>query len=410
MDLETIIANGLCAGCGLCESIAGQARVEMRLTEIGQLRPKVKLALDQVTADLISEICPGIHVKGPDSPPRGFLHPLWGPLVTLHLGWASNPEIRHKAAAGGALTALACHLLTSGAVDAILHVRASATQPLLTDAWVSTTIEEVISAAQSRYGPGAPLTKVHSLLDAGIRFAVIGKPCDIAAIRNLQRCDDRADRLIPFLLTIFCGGVPSLGTARRIVAYHGIVEEEVSLFRWRGNGWPGPTRIETRDGRAFELSYDKVWYSKDVPWTYDIQFRCKICPDAIGELADISCPDGWIMKNGKPIHEEAPGVNVIIARTQKGAELVQSATEAGVLTLEPFTADELDRMHADHIPRKIENPGRLRALGEESTPRPNFANFRDEAMIARAGPERDCEAERKARRRLRAGANREPLP
>ena len=409
MKLETIVTYGYCAGCGICESIAGRDRVEMRLTSAGQLRPKVKEPLDGPTADLISEICPGIRVRGPEAPARGLLHPIWGPLVSLHRGWASDPAVRHQAAAGGALTALARHLLDTKAVEAVLHVRASAEHPLLTDACISRTAEEVLAASQSRYGPGAPLTQVHSLLQAGTRFAVVGKPCDIAAIRNIQRKDHRAVGQIPYLLTIFCGGVPSLHTARRIAAYLGIAEEEVSLFRWRGNGWPGPTRVETKDGRVFELSYDEVWYSKDVPWTYDIQFRCKICPDAIGELADVACPDGWIMDNGRPIHTEAPGVNVIIARTERGADLIQSAAEAGVISLRPFTADELDSMHADHIPRKIEHPARLRALVQEGAPPPNFENFRDEDMISRAGPECDREAELKMRRRVQSGANREPL-
>ena len=74
--------------------------------------------------------------------------------------------------------------------------------------------------------------------------------------------------------------------------------------------------MRSKDGTVKELSYDTVWYEPGVPWTYDIQYRCKICPDAIGELADVSCPDGWVMENGKPVHKEAPGQNVFVARTE----------------------------------------------------------------------------------------------
>ena len=122
------------------------------------------------------------------------------------------------------------------------------------------------------------------------------------------------------------------------------------------------THIESTDGRVFEIDYDTAWFDPTVPWTYDIQFRCKICPDAIGEAADVSCPDGWVMEDGKPIHREAPGVNVVLPRTAAGRRLVAEAAAAGDIHLEPFTLAELDLMHADHYQRKLENPGRLLGL------------------------------------------------
>jgi coenzyme F420 hydrogenase subunit beta len=112
--------------------------------------------------------------------------------------------------------------------------------------------------------------------------------------------------------------VPTIETAKKIANYHGVSPEEISVFRWRGNGWPGPTHIETHDGREFNITYRKAWSSNDVPWKYDMQFRCKICPDAIGEQADVSCPDSWVMIDGKPVHDEAPGANLFVARTKRG--------------------------------------------------------------------------------------------
>jgi hypothetical protein len=35
--------------------------------------------------------------------------------------------------------------------------------------------------------------------------------------------------------------------------------KDVSLFRFRGHGCPGPTRIEAHYGRAFEQTYDDTW-------------------------------------------------------------------------------------------------------------------------------------------------------
>jgi coenzyme F420 hydrogenase subunit beta len=230
----------------------------------------------------------------------------------------------------------------------------------------------------------------------------------VGAIRNLGRIDPRVATQIPYLITLFCGGAPTVFTAEKVVRYHGVEVDEVGVFRWRGNGWPGPTHVETKDGRVFDLTYDYVWYTPGVPWTYDIQFRCKICPDAIGELSDIACPDGWIMENGKPIHREAPGQNVFVVRTEVGERLLAEAVAAGAVELAPFSVPELEAMHGDHAPRKMEWPARARALAAEGELAPAYENFRAEAMVRRNGPEADRAAEDGARRRIRKGKHREP--
>jgi len=411
-DLESVVRHGLCTGCGICESMAGRDKVEMRLTAFGQLRPKVNGPIDQAKLDEVLKVCPGVRVIGParfKAGEDGVIDPVWGPITSLHRMWAADEAIRFHAAAGGALTALGRYLLRSGEVEAILHVKASRSQPELTDAHVSTTIEDVAEGAQSRYGPAAPLVHVNALLDKGLRFAVIAKPCDIAAIRNLGRIDARVKAQIPYCLTIFCGGVPTTHTAHKIAAYHGVAPNELGVFRWRGQGWPGPTHIETRDGRAYDLSYDTVWYDLNVPWTYDIQFRCKICPDAIGELADVACPDGWVMENGKPIHREAPGVNIAVARTEVGRRLVERAAAAGEIRLESFDLPSLHAMHSDHLERKLGHPARILGLALAGEPRLRAPGYRAISAVLRAGLAGNWKAFWGAFRRGRERANQEPL-
>jgi coenzyme F420 hydrogenase subunit beta len=410
-DLESIVANGLCLGCGLCASLAGHGSIEMAITSFGQIRPQARRALPPAVMDGILAICPGVSLTGPEPESDGgaVMHPIWGPIGNLYRGWAADERIRFRAAAGGMLTALGVHLIRSGKVDAVLHVKASLADPVQTDAWVSTTVAEVVEGAPSRYGPAAPLVHVHRLLAEGKRFAVIGKPCDCSAIRNLAAVDPRVREQIPYLLTLFCGGVPTTHMAHKFAAAQGLTPAQIALFRWRGEGWPGMTHIESTDGRVFEIDYDTAWFDPTVPWTYDMQFRCKICPDAIGEAADVSCPDGWVMEDGKPIHREAPGVNVAVPRTAAGRRLIAEAAAAGDIHLEPFTLAELDLMHADHYQRKLENPGRLLGLVLAGVPRPRIRRYRLLATLLRAGLALTWREFLGTFRRLRRGANREPL-
>jgi hypothetical protein len=115
------------------------------------------------------------------------------------------------------------------------------------------------------------------------------------------------------------------------------------------------------------------------------------------------------MVDGKPIHEEAPGANLFIARTKRGEELVSAAAAAGAIHLDPFTIDELNAQHADHVSRKVEHPARIRALGLEGQPELRATGYRAERMVEIAGPERIAAAEAGTRRRLRNGSHLEPL-
>jgi coenzyme F420 hydrogenase subunit beta len=407
-NLDDIVEAGLCAGCGICESIAGRESVEMKLSTNGRIRPHSKTALDASTFEQIMQVCPGVTVKGLDENADYPAHPVWGPVISLHRGWASDEKTRFHAAAGGTLTALGMHLIGTGKVDSVLHIAASSEHPALSETRVSITQQEVYDGAQSRYGPGASLTKVHQLLDEGRTIAVLGKPCDINAIRNLQQTSERARKQIPYCLSIFCGGTMSLKMLDTMVEHFGAAPDELRLFRYRGEGWPGTAHMETRDGREFDLTYKEAWLADQMPWKYDLQFRCKICPDAIGETADVSCPDGWIMKDGKPQYEEAPGANLIIARTRAGEELIRDAESAGVLTLEPFSVEQLDEMHDDHRDRKTHWPARMLGLRLTGQPAVQVRGYRLISAVLAAGLGYSLKSFWGTFQRARKGLNREP--
>ena len=75
-NLETVVGNGLCSGCGLCESVAGSDRVRMAMTPIGQLRPAVSDPLPETVLAEALAVCPGVEVRGPDAEPGVAVHPV----------------------------------------------------------------------------------------------------------------------------------------------------------------------------------------------------------------------------------------------------------------------------------------------------------------------------------------------
>ena len=253
--LEEIVEGGLCIGCGICQSIAGADRVEMVMMAPGQLRPKVKAALDDAVTAKILDVCPGASIDGamPSSRTEGvFTDPVFGQWAGVTRGYAADDEVRFRAAAGGVLTALGQFVLDTGRVECVLHVQQSADDPIRSYRKVSTDSAQVLAGAGSRYCPVAPLEDVTELLDQGKRFAFMGKPCDVAALRNLARWDKRVDEQVPYMLTISCAGVPKLQCTHEFLARHNMAADELDVMRYRGYGWPGRTYARAHDGRKAE--------------------------------------------------------------------------------------------------------------------------------------------------------------
>ncbi len=348
--LADIIENGLCIGCGLCQSLAGAEYVRLTMTPQGRERPEVYEPLDASMVDRIYDVCPGTRIEGmPEAllDERVTIDPMWGPYLKIVRSFAADPDVRFKGSTGGVLSALTMYLLETRQVDFILHVAASTTQPMRSTAQVSFDRAQVMAAAGSRYGPAAPLVDFNAVLERQRPFAFVGKPCDIGAIRNLARLDARVDRYCKYLLTLVCGGVSELGKSQDILDEFGLKETQVARFSYRGHGNPGPTRIETTDGRVFERTYNEVW-DDEAGWK--LKFRCKICPDAIGESADLAASDVW--PGGAPSGEDA-GFNGIIARTRKGLELLEAAVRDGVLVHDQdLTPRDMDHFQPHQMRKK----------------------------------------------------------
>jgi coenzyme F420 hydrogenase subunit beta len=379
-SLASIIQNGLCCGCGLCQSLAGDKTLEMHVSAAGRMRPVVKQTLPETVEQQILATCPGSVVHGPETlaPQRDAV---WGPAHRIARGHATDADLRYTAASGGAISAISQYLLEAQHVRFVLQVTTDKTKPLRAKPQRSTSRADILSGAGSWYGPVAPLQEVHRLLDAGEPFAVVGKPCDIAAMRNLARQDPRVDQLVPYMLSFFCEGVPDDTMVQQLLDHHGLQASEAAHLRYRGLGCPGPTRLVSKDGRTFDLSYQQVWYG-DLKWT--MQFRCKICPDATGELADIAAGDVW--DGGKPVIESSDGDNAIIARTAKGAQLLADMEAAGKLSLTPMGYRDLDRVQPHQVRRKRGLWGRLAAMRLRGALQPTYRHLRLWQAARGAGP------------------------
>ncbi len=411
--MNRISEDGLCIGCGLCQSLAGKDRLAMAVTPEGYERPVPLGDLEAETVARIYDVCPGTRVEGLpealiDSDTR--IDPVWGPTQSILLAHAGDPQVRFEASTGGVLTALALYLLSSGRVDFILHARASKTHPSFGEAQLSFDAASVLEGMGSRYGPTAPLLDIRGVLDRGRPFAFVAKPCDVAALRNYARLDARVDELCRIMMAPVCGGFMEPRGMRDFLAGLGVDLRDVTALRYRGHGCPGPTRIETADGAVRELNYLDMWGEDDSAWS--LPFRCKICPDGIGEAADIAASDNW--PGGAPDREAQktdPGTNAVLARSAAGRELLEAAARDGALSLEgTITARDMDGYQPHQVKKKYAAWARHLGLRIGGCLAPQTARLRLAELAREAGVGENLRQARGTRRRARAGRTIQPTP
>ncbi len=385
----------------------------MVVTPEGNLRPYATAPLDHETVDRIYDVCPGTRLEGlPESEivEETAVDPVWGPYIRIVRAYADDPEVRFKGSTGGVLTALGAYLIESGRVDFVLHAKASVAHPTFGERQVSRSRAEVLAGMGSRYGPTAPLVGLGELLAQGKPFAYIGKPCDVSALRNYARHDPRVDALCRYKLALVCGGFMPPPDMRAFLKKIGIDHREVTGLRYRGYGCPGPTRIETRDGRVIEKNYLDFWGEDESAWS--LPFRCKVCPDGIGEAADLAASDTW--PGGGPTWEgqaDDPGTNAVLARTRAGLELLEAAERDGALVVErDETARYMDQVQPHQVAKKRAVWARHLGLRTVGRLAPETRRLRIADLAKGNGVPENLRTARGTRRRVRAGKASEPTP
>ncbi|WP_442927912.1 Coenzyme F420 hydrogenase/dehydrogenase, beta subunit C-terminal domain [Microbacterium sp. CCNWLW134] len=317
------------------------------------MRPRIVTAASRGVARAeardFRQVCPGHRLTAPRAVRA---HPTFGRYVVAYEGFAKDPDMRATGSSGGVLTALADYIVRTGKATAVNAVGSSQSSPSRAVPVQIRSREDALASAGSRYSPVAVIDGRRSLASDQ---ALVGKPCEVSAATRylgLERAEDG-----PILLSFFCAGVPSQDSTTALLTKLGVNVDRVRSLRYRGEGWPGSFVASDADGNTGRLSYEESWgqhLGKTVQW------RCKLCPDGTGEHADISVGDFWNADDrGFPVFENAEGNSVVIARSARGAQLLEEAAAAGVVVLATLDLDRVARIQPLQVKRKRELAGRL---------------------------------------------------
>ncbi len=377
--VEWIRDAGLCMGCGACEGVcpvdgAIQIRRDKRR---GIYLPHVDG--ERCTAcGLCLQVCPGAEVEIEQMAAQ-FLDGAnrereLGTFHTCHIGYATARDVRFNAASGGLTTALLVYGLENNLLDGALVLSMSELSPLETQPILATTPEQVIAASGSKYCPAAVNTALRLILAREGRYAVVGLPCHIHAIRKAEKVIPKLARRIVLHLGIFCANNNTYLGTEYFLRAKGILPEQVRQIRYRAEGWPGNICVALDDGQRVipRGTTEKKWYRRALfssAFHFDFMIpRCLLCPDQTCELADISLGDPWLRELTRV---ERVGKSLVVVRNQVGAAYLAKAVESGAIYLEEVALELVKR--AQNYAFKARVGGRIRLRQILGRPVPAFA-------------------------------------
>ncbi|WP_231868993.1 Coenzyme F420 hydrogenase/dehydrogenase, beta subunit C-terminal domain [Rhodococcus opacus] len=289
--------------------------------------------------------------------------------MSIWEAYALDKDIRFRGSSGGTLTALNEWLLASGQIDSVVVAAASESSPEKTESSAVRTRSDIVRATGSRYAPTANAAAADVDNPAS---AVVGKPCEISALRALAKSRDQRS---PLLLSFFCAGVPSQHATNSLIHELGVDDgADLAALRYRGHGWPGDFYVEDTRGNSARTSYDVSWGQHLGP---AVQQRCKLCPDGVGESADISAGDFWRAdSDGYPDFTDQDGLSVLIARTRRGEEIIRRAAEEGVIAVRAIDPDAVAAVQPFQVVRRATLLGRMVGSRLAGHPTPRYRGFR----------------------------------
>lgn len=347
--LETVVGEDLCIGCGACVALPNSA-LRITMDSRGRLQAAARPGADLDVDGAYLRVCP-FSSRFDEDDLAGALFDGEYDRQTSALGTFRRTLGGHVAAggyrengsSGGMTTWFSDRLLQAGEVDAVLHVGARGGHGDLFGYRVSSTSDEVRANAKTRYYPVEMSDVLRHVRENPGRYAVVGLPCFIKAVRLLQVEDELFAKRIAYCVGIVCGHLKSTRFADAMAWQQGVEPGQLATidFRKKTDTRADAYAIETvdRDGTVRSAVNHEHLVAD---WGAGL-FKypaCEMCDDVMNETADIAFGDAWL-----PAYASDPaGANVVVIRSRAAEELVARHRED--LEAEDLSPENVERSQA----------------------------------------------------------------
>lgn len=339
MSINSIVANNLCTGCGVCISEDKSHQAKMVWNNEGFLVPSLG---QNSTQDKMIKVCPfALQQKNEDElglmflqQPENQYHDKIGYYYELYAGYSK--EFRETSSSGGIATYIFKTLLENKLVDNLFIVKEVDGQYAYQ---FFSNVKEITQISKTRYTPVTLEKLFQEISEIDGTVAVSGVACFVKAIRLKQIYNPELKEKIKFVVGIICGGLKSKYYTDYLAQEAGC-QSEYSHAQYR-----------VKNEQSYALDYKFSCEEKLTKRIHMVEMRslgdmwgtglfksnaCDFCDDVVTELADISLGDAWI----DPYDKSGLGTSVVISRSWEAENLIKKGLDNKCLNL-----DVLDEKH-----------------------------------------------------------------
>lgn len=349
---QTVIDGGYCIGCGACAYIQGP-QIKIEFDEYGCYKAKINTAddTDSFQTDVL-DVCPfseksinedklGQELFGKDC----AYHNKIGYFYQTLVGYVLEGDFRENGSSGGFGTWIVLELFRQNLIDGVLHIRerdnSDANSPIFSYK-ASLTENEIESGAKSRYYPVEMSQVLNFIRDNPGRYAIVGIPCFIKAVRLLAKKDKYIKERIKYCIGIVCGHLKSKHFADMFAWQCGIEPRHLVSINFRKKieknsanlyGIEVTGRQGTKEIKRYKVNNE--FYGHDWGQGFFKYNACDYCDDVLAETADIAIGDAWLPQ----YIADSKGTNIIVIRNKEIAEICRNAYENNRISYDPATPE-----------------------------------------------------------------------
>lgn len=340
MNIESVIKNNLCTGCGACISEDEHKQAKMIWDENGFLVPQ--LGVNSTQEKMIS-VCPfAPEQKNEDELGELFLkdrtenyNSKLGYYTNLYAGYAK--QFRETSSSGGIATYVFKRLLEEKIVDHLFIVKEKNGEYSYQ---FFSNFQDITKISKTRYVPVTMVELFEKISTTDGKVAVSGVACFVKAIRLKQYYYPELKEKIPFVVGIICGGLKSK-------FYTDFLAQSAGCFSEYQNA-----EYRVKNKESFALDYKFSCVEKNTNKIHMVEMKtlgdmwgtglfksnaCDFCDDVVTELADISLGDAWI----DPYDKSGLGNSIIITRSDKADHIISFGVISGDLKLNLLNTEKI---------------------------------------------------------------------
>lgn len=325
-NISNIARARLCNTCGGCFGVCPAEAIDYQETVGGYYLPVV----DEQACNhcgLCQEVCPGIHFRErlvaqmPGDPFAGVVQ-------EAYVGKATDQNFFDNSQSGGIVSALLAHSLETGRIKGAVTVAMQPGNPPRPKSRIAKTPKEIYQTQKSKYCPVPLLGFIRELKKMDGPVAVVGIPCQMHGLSNILDNMPKLRSKIAFTVGLVCDRILTFAALDYLVDKADLIQKNPTVLHFRDkmvSGYPGDVHVFSENGGSKVMPAKIRMQIKD----YFTPTRCRLCFDKMNVFSDITVGD----PHGLQGVDRKRGESMLLARTDKGREVVEDARKRGSINI-----------------------------------------------------------------------------